>query len=114
MIATRKQAQALRRLVEQLCLGKNTPANRDHRIGGQNIGAAQFVIQVHIFQSRRGLGVGEPGGVGARNLAATRGLIEIRGLERVRLDSGLIDQGKSARRTGSEHEFGTTDHLSAW
>jgi hypothetical protein len=40
-----------------------------------------------------------------------RGFIEIRGLECVRLDSGLIDQGESARRTGSEHEFGTTDHL---
>ena len=32
-------------------------------------------------------------------------------LECVRLDPGLIDERKTARRAGSKHEFGTADHL---
>ncbi|MGB8562272.1 MAG: hypothetical protein WCD83_02515 [Pseudolabrys sp.] len=42
-----------------------------------------------------------------------RCLIEICGLERVRLDPGLIDQGKPSRRAGRKDEFGATDHLTA-
>src|SRR5664279_6015423 len=49
--------------------------------------------------------------MGARNLAAERAFIDIRGLERIRLDAGLIDQREPARRTGSEHEFGPADHV---
>jgi len=50
-------------------------------------------------------------GVGARNLAAVRRFIEIGGLERIRLNPGLIDKRKTARRAGSKYEFGTADHL---
>ncbi len=102
--------QALRRLVEQLRLRKNAAADSHHRVGGQDKGAAQFIVELHIFQRRRGLGVRQPRCVGARNLAAPRRFIEVRRLERIGLDAGLIDQGKPARRTGSEHEFGTADH----
>ena len=57
--------------------------------------------------------MGKPRGVSARNLAAMRGLIEVRGLERIGLDPGLIDQGKSSRRAGRKYEFWATDHLTA-
>jgi hypothetical protein len=57
--------------------------------------------------------MGKPRGVSARNLATMRGLIEVRGLERIGLDPGLIDQGKSSRRAGRKYEFWATDHLTA-
>ena len=40
-----------------------------------------------------------------------RRFIEIRGLERIRLDPDLIDERETARRAGSKHEFGTAYHL---
>src|SRR5262249_21678873 len=113
MIASRKQTQALRRLVEQFCLGKNTPTDRDNGISGQNKGAAQLIVQIHISQRRRGLGMGKARRVSAWNLAAMRRLVEVRRLQRIGLDPGLIDQGKPSRRTGRKDEFWATDHLTA-
>src|ERR1039457_1358991 len=49
--------------------------------------------------------------MGARNLAGVRAFVDIRRLDRVRLDAGLIDQREPSRRTGSEHEFGPADHM---
>jgi len=48
----------------------------------------------------------------ARNLTATRALVDIGGLERVRLNAGLINQGEPSRRAGRKHEFGSADHRS--
>jgi hypothetical protein len=111
MIAARQQAQALRRFVEQFGLGQNAPADRHHRVGGQDVGAAQFVVEQHIGQRHFRLGAGQPVGIGARDLAAARAFVDIRRLERVRLDTRLIDQREAPGRTGSEHEFGPADHL---
>jgi hypothetical protein len=111
VISARKQPQALRRLVEQFCLGQNTPTDCHHRVRGEDVRSSQLIIQVHVRQGRRCLSLGQSRSVGTRDLAALGSFIEIGRLEGVRLDSGLIDQGKAARRTGSEHEFGTADHV---
>ena len=39
VIAAGQQPQALRRFVEQLGLGQDAPADRDHRVGGEDIGS---------------------------------------------------------------------------
>ncbi len=85
--------------VEQFRLRQNAAADRDDGVGGEDIGAAQFVIELDGFQRRMGLGVRQPVGVGARQLATLRRLVDVRGLERVRLDPALIEQGETARRT---------------
>jgi len=113
VVAPGEETQALRRLVEQFCLGKNAPTDRDNGIGGQNKGTTQLVVQIHISERRRGLGMGKPRGVGARNLAAMRRLIEVRRLQRIGFDPSLIDQSKPSRRAGRKDEFWATDHLTA-
>ena len=98
MVAARQQSQTLRRLVEQFGLRQNAAADRHHGIGGKDVGAAQFVVELDVIERHLGLGLGQPVGIGARDLAALGRLVDIRGLERIRFDAGLIDQGEPARR----------------
>ena len=72
VIAARQQAQALRRFVEQFGLRQNAAADRHHGVGGEDEGAAQFVVELDVVERRRRLGVRQPVGIGARDLAAAR------------------------------------------
>ena len=110
MIAPGQQPQALRGLVEQIGLGQDAAADRDHGVGGEDEGAAQFVVELHGFERRLGLGARQPIGAGARQLAPLRGLVDIGRAQRVGLDAGLVEQAEPSRRTGSENEFGTANH----
>ena len=110
VIAAGEKPQALRRFVEQLRLRQNAPADRDHGIGGEDVGAFELLVDAHHVQRRFGLVAGEPRGAGARQLAALRRLVDIGRAQRIGLDAGLVDKRKPARRAGSEHEFRTADH----
>ena len=111
MIAAGEQPQALRRLVEQLGLGQDAPADRHHRVGGDDVGSRQFLIEPHDRERRLGFRARQPVGAGARQLALLGHLVDVGGAQRVRLDAGLIDERQPARRAGSEHEFGPADHV---
>ena len=106
MVAPRQQPQALRGLVDQIGLGQDAAADRDHGVGGENEGAAQFVVELHRFERGVRLGAGEAIGAGARQLAPLRGLVDIGRTQRVGLDAGLVEQAEPSRRTGGENEFG--------
>ena len=110
MIAPGEEPQALPGLVQQFRLRQDAAADRDHGIGGDNEGAAQFLVQPHRFERRLRLGAGKPRGAGARQFALVGDFVDIRGLQGIRLDAGLVDQGEPAGRTGSENEFGPADH----
>ena len=110
VIAPRQQPQALRGLVDQIGLGQDAAADRDHRIGGEDEGAAQLVVELHGFERRVGLGARQAIGAGARQLAPLRGLVDIGRAQRVGLDAGLVEQAEPSRRTGSENDFGTAEH----
>src|SRR5579883_224712 len=110
MIAARQVAQALPGLVEQLGLGQDAAADRDHRVGREDEGALELVIHPHGRERGLGLGAREPVGAGARQLALDRGLVDVRRAQLVGLDARLIDQGEAARRAGGEHDLGTADH----
>ena len=99
-----------RGFIHQIGLRENAAADRDHRIGREDEGAAQLVVELHGFQRRIGLGAGETIGAGARQLAPLRGLIDIGRTQRVGLDAGLVEQAEPSRRTGSENDFGTAKH----
>ena len=111
MIAAGQKPQALLRFVEQFGLGQNAAADRDHRVGGEDESAAQFVVEPDIVERHLGLFARQPVGIGARDLAALRRLVDIRGLERVGHDAGLVDQREAPRRAGGEDKFGAADHL---
>ena len=113
MIAAGQQPQALRRFVEQLGLRQNSAADRDRGVGGKNEGAAQLVVELYRFKRGRGLRMRQPVRIGAGQFAAARRLVDIDGLERIRLDAGLIDQRQPARRAGGKDEFRATDHVRA-
>src|SRR6185437_3328462 len=110
VVAAGEQAQALPGLIQQLGLGQDAAADRHHGVGGEDEGALQLVVELDAGQRGFRLLAGETGGVGARDLAPARRFIEIGGLERVRLDPGLIDERQPPRRAGCEHEFGAADH----
>ena len=110
MIAPGEHPQALRGFIDQIGLGENAAADRDHRIGGENEGAAQLVVELHGFQRRIGLGAGQTVGAGARQLAPLRRFVDIGRAQRVGLDAGLVEQAEPSRRTGSENDFGTAKH----
>ena len=96
VIAPRQEPQALRSFVEQFGLWQDAPADGDHGVGGEDIGALELVIEPHGFERRLGLGAGEPIGAGTRQLAALRSLIELGRTQRVGLDTDLIDEGDPA------------------
>jgi len=77
MIAARQQPQALRGFIHQIGLGQDAAADRDHGIGREDEGAAQFVVELDGFERRVGLGAGEAVGAGARQLAPLRRLVDI-------------------------------------
>ncbi len=106
MVAARQQPQALRGFVDQIGLRQDAAADRDHGVGGENEGAAQFVIELHRFERGVGLGAGQPIGAGARQFAPLRGLVDIGRTQRIGLDAGLVEQAEPSRRTGSKNEFG--------
>ena len=110
MIAPGEQPQALRGLVEQLGLGQDAPADRDHGVGGQDVGALELLVDAHQIERRLGLGARQPVGAGARQLAALGRLVDIGRTQRVGLDAGLIDERDPAGRAGGEDEFGPADH----
>ena len=97
VVAARQQPQALRGLVDQIGLRQDAAADRDHGVGGENEGAAQFVVELHRFERGIGLGAGQPVGAGARQLAPLRGLVDIGRTQRIGLDAGLIEQADSRR-----------------
>ena len=110
MIAAGEQPQALRRFVEQLRLRQDAPADGDHGVGGEDVGAFELFVDAHHVERRFGLVAREPRGAGARQFAALRRLVDIGRPQRIGLDAGLVDQREPARRAGSEHEFRTADH----
>ena len=110
VIAAGQQPQALRRFVEQLRLRQDAPADRDHGVGGEDVGAFELLVDAHHVERRLRLGAREPGGAGARQLAALRRLVDVGRPQRIGLDAGLVDQRQPARRAGSEHEFRSADH----
>ena len=110
VVAARQQPQALRGLVDQIGFGQDAPADRDHGVGGEDEGAAQFVIELHRFQRGIGLGARQPVGAGARQLAPPRRLVDVGRAQRVGLDAGLVEQRQAPRRAGSKYEFGTAEH----
>ena len=65
---------------------------------------------MHRFQRGIRLGPRQAVGAGARQLAAPRRLVDVGRTERVRLDTGLIEQRQAPRRTGSKNEFGAAKH----
>jgi hypothetical protein len=67
----------LRRFVEQLRLGQNTPADGDHGVGGEDVGAFELLVDAHHVERCFRLVAGEPRGAGARQLAALRRLVDI-------------------------------------
>ena len=110
MVAARQQPQALRRLVHQIRLGQDAAADRHHRVGGEDEGAAQLVVELHRFQRRVGLGAGEAIGAGARQLAPPWRLVDVGRPQRVGLDAGLVEQRQAPRRAGGKYEFGAAKH----
>ena len=113
VVASRQKPQALRGLVEQLGLRQDAAADRDHRVGGQDVGAFELVIDAHHRERSLGLCARQPVGAGARQLATLRRLVEIGRTQRIGLDAGLVDQMHPAGRAGGEHEFGPADHVVA-
>ncbi len=111
MIAAGEKPQALRRFVEQFGLRQDAAADRNDGVGGENVGAFQFVIDAHHGKRGFRLLAGEPRGAGARQFAPLRRFVDVGGTQRVRLDANLVDQREPARRAGSEHEFLAADHL---
>jgi hypothetical protein len=110
MVAAREQPQALRRLVDQIGLGENAAADRDHRVGGEDEGAAQFVVEPNRIQRGFGLDARQPIGAGARQLTASRRLVDVGRPQRIGLDAGLVEQRQAAGRAGSKNEFGAAEH----
>ncbi len=74
----------------------------DHGIGGEDIGAAQFLVRAAQLERRFRLGAREAVGAGARQFALEGRLVDIGGPQRIGLDAGLVEQAQPARRTGSE------------
>ena len=111
VIAPGKQSQALRRLVEQFRLRQNAPADGDNGVGGQNVGPFEVIVDAHHAERCFGLVAREPGGIGARQLAPLRRLVDIGGPQRVGFDADLVDKRKPARRAGGQNQFWTADHL---
>src|SRR5258707_14007455 len=97
MIAARKQPQALRRLVDQLGLRQDAAADRHHGVGGQDEGAVYVVVDPNSGQRRRGLGVSQPVGAYARQLARKWCLVEIGGAEGAVLEARPVDEGNTGR-----------------
>src|SRR5262249_43345349 len=112
VIASRQKPEALASLVQQFRLGQDSPADGDHRVGSDNIGTPQFLVEPDGLQSRLSLGAGNPGCTGRGQFARLRDLVDVSGLQGIRLDAGLVDQGEPARRAGSKDEFGSADHRS--
>ena len=111
VIAARQQPQALRRLVEQLGLGQDAAADRHHGVGGQDVGAAQLVVELAPLASAASALARASRLAQARGSSPRFGVSSISaGLQRIGLDADLVDQGEPARRAGGEHEFGTADH----
>src|SRR6266545_1643763 len=113
VIAPGQEPQALRGLVEQLGLRQYAAADRHDRVGGEDIGATELLIDAHLLERGFRLGARQPVGAGARQLTALRRLVEIGRAQRVGLDAGLIDQRDPAGRAGGEDEFGPADHFIA-
>ena len=111
MVAAGEQPQALRRFVEQLGLRQDAPADGDHGVGGEDVGALEFVVETHHFERGLGLGARQPVGASARQLAAFGRLVDVGWAQRVGLDTGLVDQHHPAGRAGGENEFGAADHV---
>ena len=107
MVAAREQTQTLRCFVHQFRLRQNAATHGNHGVGSQNVRPAQFVIELHRFQRGIGFRSRQPICAGARQFTAFRRLVDIRGAQRIRLDTGLIEQAETAGRAGSKHEFGT-------
>ena len=72
-----EQAEARGGLVDDLGLGQDAPADRDHRVGGEDIGAVEIGTPFQPGKAGFGLGTGEPASEIARALAFERALIEI-------------------------------------
>ena len=113
MVAAGQEPQALRRLVEQLGLGQDAAADRDHGVGGEDEGAFELFVGAHHCERHFRLLAREPRGAGARQFAALRRLVDVGRTQRVGLDAGLVDKREPARRAGGEHEFRPADHGSA-
>ena len=111
MITAGEQPQALRRLVEQFRFRQNAPADGDRRVSGKDVGAFEFVIDAHHAERGFRLGTCEPRGIGARQLAAFWGLVDVGGPQCVGFDPDLINEREPAWRAGSENQFWTADHL---
>jgi len=72
VIASRQQAQALRRLVEQLGLWQGCAGRPRHGVGGEDISALEFFVGTQMIE--RGLACArQPIGAGARQFAPLRG-----------------------------------------
>jgi len=84
----------------------------DHRVGGQDVGTLQLLVDAHLCQCGLGFGARKPHRAGARQLAAFRRFVDVGGAQRVGFDAGLVDQRQPARRTRSQDEFWAADHLS--
>ena len=69
MVAAGEQPQALRRLVEQVGLRQDAAADRHHRVGGEDVGAGQLVVELHRRERRLRLAARQAVGAGARQLA---------------------------------------------
>ena len=107
VVAPREQAQALRRLVEQLGLGQDAAADRHHRVGREDVGAAQILVAAaRVASAASALVARQPVGERARQLALLGHLVDVGGQQRVGLDAGLVEQREPPRRAGREHEFG--------
>ena len=111
VVAAGQQAQALRGLVEQLGLGQDAAADRDHGVGGQDVGAAELLVVAHKLERGLGLCARQPIGAGARQLSALRRLVDIGRTQRIGLDAGLIDERDPAGRAGREHELRPANHF---
>src|SRR6266487_2088971 len=95
-----KKPPALRRLIEQFSLRQNAAADRDHGIGSEDVGTSEVIVDAHHAERRFGLVAREPGGVGARQLAPLRCLVDVGGPQRVGFDADLVDEREPARRAG--------------
>jgi hypothetical protein len=111
MITAGQQTQALGGFINQLGLGQNAPADRNHSIGSEDISALQFFVGTHEIKRDLGLRAREPIGTSARQFASLRRFIDIGRAQRVGLDAGLTDERDPARRARSEDELGTADHF---
>src|SRR5262249_38761665 len=104
----------LRRLVEQFGLGQNAPAHRNGSVGGEDVGAFEFVVDVHHAERGLRLVARQSRRVSARQLAALGRLVDVGGAERVGFDADLINEREPARRAGSKHQFRAADHLNRY